>query len=198
MSGLALTLPIETERLVLRAHRADDLDDLLRFHSDPDVVRFTPWPVRDRAATEATLAAKIGMTELREPGQWLVLAIELRAIGTVIGEVLLKWAGERQGELGFALGRDHHGEGYAAEAATAMLRLGFDDLGFHRITAVCIEGNVASVGLLRKLGFRLEARHVDGALFKGAWATELVFAMLEDEWRQTLKRNSTTSPSAMT
>jgi RimJ/RimL family protein N-acetyltransferase len=138
------------------------------------------------------------MTELREPGQWLVLAIELRATGTVIGEVLLKWASERQGELGFALGRDHHGQGYAAEAAAAMLRLGFDDLGFHRITAVCIEGNVASVGLLRKLGFRLEARHVDGALHKGQWATQLVFAMLEDEWRQTLKRNSTTSPSAMT
>jgi hypothetical protein len=52
--------------------------------------------------------------------------------------------------------------------------------------------------LLRKLGFRLEARHVDGALHKGQWATQLVFAMLEDEWRQTLKRNSTTSPSAMT
>jgi RimJ/RimL family protein N-acetyltransferase len=181
--GLALTLPVETERLVLRAHRADDLDDLLRFHSDPEVVRWTPWPVRDRAATEETLASKIGMTELREPGQWLVLAIEERATGTVIGEALLEWASERQGELGFALGRDHHGRGYAAEAATAMMRLGFDELGFHRITAVCIDENVASAGLLRKLGFRQEARLVDNVLFKGAWATQLVFAMLEDEWR---------------
>ena len=87
------------------------------------------------------------------------------------------------GELGFAFGRDHHGQGYAAEAATALLRLGFDDLGFHRISAVVVEGNDASVRLLGRLGFRLEARHVDGVHFKGAWATSLVLALLEDEWR---------------
>ena len=37
---------------MLRAHRMDDLDDLARFHGDPEVVRYVPWPVRDRAATE--------------------------------------------------------------------------------------------------------------------------------------------------
>jgi RimJ/RimL family protein N-acetyltransferase len=101
----------------------------------------------------------------------------------VIGEVLLKWASDRQGELGFAFGREHQGQGYAAEASTALLRLGFDDLGFHRITALAVEGNDASARLLGRLGFRQEARHVDGVFFKGAWATSLVFALLEDEWR---------------
>jgi RimJ/RimL family protein N-acetyltransferase len=101
----------------------------------------------------------------------------------VIGEVLLKWASDRQGELGFAFGRDHHGHGYAAEAARALLHLGFDRLGFHRISAVCIDGNRASARLLQRLGFRHEATFVDGVHFKGDWATELVFALLEDEWR---------------
>lgn len=182
MNGLDVELPIETERLVLRAHRREDLDDLVRFHSDPEVVRYVPWPVRDRAATAETLEAKLGQTSLDVHGQWLVLAVELRATGTVIGEVLLKWASDRQGELGFAFGRDHHGQGYAAEAATALLRLGFDDLGFHRISAVVVEGNAASVRLLERLGFRQEARHVDGVLFKDAWVTQLVFGLLDDEW----------------
>ena len=53
MTGLDVRLPIATERLVLRAHRADDLDDLVAFHSDPEVVRHVPWPVRDREATAA-------------------------------------------------------------------------------------------------------------------------------------------------
>ena len=181
MNGVEL--PIETERLVLRAHRMSDLDDLAAFHSDPEVVRHVPWPVRDRAATEEALRVKLTQTELVAHGQWLVLAMELRETGHVIGEVLLKWASDRQGEVGFALGRDHQGQGYAAEAATAMLRLGFDDLGFHRITAVVIDGNEASARLLARLGFRREARFVDGVHFKGAWATQLVFAMLEDEWR---------------
>ena len=74
---LHVELPLRTERLVLREHRADDLDDLVVFHSDPDVVRWTPWPVRDRAATEAALAFKLDRVALEEPGQWLVLAIEL-------------------------------------------------------------------------------------------------------------------------
>ncbi len=183
MSGLAVDLPIETERLLLRAHRMDDLDDLARFHGDPEVVRYVPWPVRDRAATEETLRAKLGQTTLGEHGQWLVLAVELTSTGTVIGEVLLKWESDRQGEIGFAFGRGHQGQGYAAEAARAVLRLAFDDLGFHRVTAVLNANNSASARLLGRLGFRQEARHVDGAFFKGAWATTLVFALLEDEWR---------------
>ena len=181
--GLPVRLPIETDRLVLRPHTMDDLDDLVAFHGDPEVVRYVPWPVRDREATEETLRAKLTQTELLAHGQWLVLAVELRETGTVIGEVLLKWASDRQGEVGFALGRDHHGHGYAAEAATAMLRLGFDDLGFHRISAVVVDGNAASARLLTRLGFRQEACFVDGVHFKGAWATQLVFAMLDDEWR---------------
>ena len=189
--GLPVRLPVETERLLLRAHRASDLDDLVAFHGDPEVVRFVPWPVRDRAATEETLRAKLTQTELVAHGQWLVLAVELRSTGTVIGEVLLKWASDRQGEVGFALGRDHHGHGYAAEAATAMLRLGFDDLGFHRITAVCIEENVASARLLARLGMRQEGRLVDNVHFNGEWATQLVFAMLEDEWRARARESST-------
>lgn len=183
MTGLEVRLPIETERLLLRTHRAEDLDDLVVFHGDPEVVRFVPWPLRDRAATEETLRVKLDQGELREPGQWLVLAVELRETGRVIGEVLLKWASEGQGELGFAFARDVQGQGYAAEAADAVLRTAYDELGFHRVSAVVVEGNDASARLLGRLGFRQEARFVDGVHFKGAWATQLVFAQLEDEWR---------------
>ena len=188
MTGLNPPLPVETERLLLRPHRPEDLDDLVRFHSDPDVVRYVPWPVRDRAATEETLQVKLGQTVLEEHGQWLVLAVELRETGTVIGEVLLKWASERQGELGFAFAREHQGRGYAAEAADAILQLAFDDLGFHRVSAVVVDGNDASTRLLGRLGFRQEARHVDGEVFKGAWVTLLVFALLEDEWHASFRR----------
>jgi RimJ/RimL family protein N-acetyltransferase len=178
-------LPIRTERLILRPHRLDDLDDLALFHGDPEVVRFVPWPVRDRAATEQALRVKLGQGVLREPGQWLVLAAERRDTATVIGEVLLKWASalDRQGEVGFAFAREHHGHGYATEAAAAMLRLGFDELGLHRITAVCIEQNEASARVLQRLGFSRQGRMVDSVFFKGQWATQLLFALTEDEWR---------------
>jgi RimJ/RimL family protein N-acetyltransferase len=132
-----------TERLELRPHRMDDLDDLFAFHSRPEVVRYTPWPVRDREETRVALERKLPQGELTEDGQWLVLAIELRETGTVIGEVLLKWASEadRQGEIGFALHSDYQGKGLAAEAAREMLRVGFEELGLHRIVAILDDRN---------------------------------------------------------
>lgn len=183
--GLRPDYPVRTERLDLRPHRREDLDDLLAFHSDPDVVRYTPWPVRDREQTEAALEKKLSMGELTEPGQWLVLAVELRETGTVIGEVLLKWASEtdRQGELGYALNAAYHGRGLAAEAAEAMLELGFEELGLHRISAVIVAGNDASVQLATRLGMHQEAHLVHAAYFKGEWIDDLVFAVREDDWR---------------
>lgn len=87
----------------------------------------------------------------------------------------MKWVSalDRQGEVGFAFAREHHGHGYATEAAAAMLRLGFDELDLHRITAVCIEQNEASARVLQRLGFSRQGRLVDSVFFKGQWATQL-------------------------
>jgi RimJ/RimL family protein N-acetyltransferase len=184
-SGLQPDYPIRTLRLDLRPHRRDDLDDLFAFHSRPDVVRYVPWPVRDREQTAAALEVKLGQGTLTEPGQWLVLAAELRQTATVVGEVLLKWASstDRQGELGFAFHSAYHGRGLATEAATAVLRLGFDHLGLHRIAAVCLDGNAASARLLERLGLRREGHLRHSVFFKGAWADQLIYAIVEDEWR---------------
>ena len=184
-AGLLPAYPVCSERLYLRPHREGDLEDLLSFHSLPEVVRYVPWPVRDREQTRAALQVKLGQDALRAPGQWLVLAVELRATGRVVGEVLLKWESDtsRQGELGFAMHPDAQGRGLAAEAARAVLRLGFDELGLHRITATCIAGNDRSVRLLTRLGMRQEAHLVHGLLFKGAWQDQLVFGLLDDQWR---------------
>ena len=154
--GLSPRYPIRTERLYLRPHRGDDLEDLSAFHSQPDVVRYLPWPARDREQTRIALEGKLGQGAVTEPGQWLVLAMELIDTSTVIGEVSLKWESEsnRQGEIGFALHSAFHGRGFAAEATQAVIQLGFEDLALHRIVARCIEGNTDSLRLLRRLGMQ--------------------------------------------
>lgn len=197
VAGLFPAYPVRTERLDLRPHREDDLEDLLKFHSLPDVVRYVPWPVRDRDQTRVALQAKLGQDALRAPGQWLVLAIEHRASGTVIGEVLLKWASKdsRQGELGFVLHAGFQGQGLAAEAASAALDLGFRGLGLHRITAVCVAGNDRSARLLGRLGMRQEGAFVHSVLFKGEWVDPLLFALLDTEW-QTTSNSQTLAPAA--
>ena len=70
-----------------------------------------------------------------------------------------------------------------AEALGALLRLGFEGLGLHRIIARIDERNEPSIRMVRRLGMRLEARLVENEWFKGEWTTELDFAMLAGEWQ---------------
>jgi RimJ/RimL family protein N-acetyltransferase len=64
-----------------------------------------------------------------------------------------------------------------------MLRLGFDGLGLHRIVGRCDGRNTPSTRLLERLGMRREAHLVQNELVKGEWTDEVVYAMLESEWR---------------
>lgn len=176
--------PIETESLVLRPHTRSDLDDIAEYHGDPEVVRYVPWPVRDRAATGVALEQKIRRGAPNASENWLVLAVEHKNSGKVVGEVLLKRDPESAalGELGYAFSRDVWGTGIAFEACTAMLHLGFNHYNMHRICALIIVENTASAGLATRLGMRHEARLIEAAWFKGAWETEDVYAVLDREF----------------
>src|SRR6266540_1225148 len=116
--------PITTERLLLRPYHKDDLDDLYAIQSREDVNRYLYWSPRTRQEVADVLAKRATMSALEGEGDILVLAVELRETGTVIGDVNLAWQSEEheQGEFGFVFHPDHHGRGYAGEAAVEMLR----------------------------------------------------------------------------
>ncbi|MDQ0708420.1 RimJ/RimL family protein N-acetyltransferase [Arthrobacter woluwensis] len=177
--------PVHTDRLLLRPMTAEDIDPMLRYKSRPEVVRFVPYGPLTRADIAERISGRWGRTELTEPGQSVTLALEERETGRLVGDAVLFWhsAEHRSGEVGYILSPDATGHGYATEAATAILRLGFDELGLHRMVARLDERNTASARVAERLGMRLEARLVQNEWFKGEWSTELVFAMLEDEWR---------------
>jgi RimJ/RimL family protein N-acetyltransferase len=178
--------PIATARLDLRPHRSSDFDDLMRFHTDPEVVRYIPWPVRTPEQVRAALASRTHQGVVTGPGEWLVLAMELRAERRVIGEVLLKFDSDTdsRGELGYAMARDVEGNGYATEAAGTMLDLAFTRFGLHRVVARLDARNGSSARLLGRLGMRQEAHLREDEWFKEQWTDTLVFAMLADEWRE--------------
>ncbi|HXH35158.1 MAG TPA: GNAT family N-acetyltransferase [Plantibacter sp.] len=153
-------LPVRTERLLLRAHRREDLDDLVVFHSDPAVTRFIPGPVRTREQTAEALELKLTRAVAATEGDWLVLAVEDLATGRVIGEVLLKRTNdaERIGEVGYAFATAAQGRGFASEAVRSILQLGFTTFGLQTIVARVETGNDASSRLLDRLGFELDPK----------------------------------------
>jgi RimJ/RimL family protein N-acetyltransferase len=178
-----ITLPIRTERLILRRFDGGDLDAFHAYHSLPETARFLPGPAKTYMQSMERVGRYANFVFEKE-GDWVALAIEAADDGGLQGEVVLKWLpGCGQGEVGWTLAPDGRGKGYGTEAAAAMLRLGFEELGMHRIEARLDELNTASAELCCRLGMRQEARHVDKWHYKGQWATELIYAVLADEWR---------------
>ena len=86
-------------------------------------------------------------------------------------------------ELGITLDPARQGRGYAAEAMRALLGFAFERLRAHRVRCSTDPRNRACVRLLEGLGMRREAHFRESLWFKGEWADDLIYAMLEREWR---------------
>jgi len=178
----SLSLPLRTERLVLRPHRPDDAQALLRFQSRPDVARHLlegPW---DIGVARARVAERIPRTGLDTERRALALVLETADDGAVVGDIAL-WlpdSEELTAEIGWTLGPEHGGRGYATEAAR-ILRVAFEEYGLHRVKAEMDARNDASARLASRLGMRREAHFVRDSRSKGEWTGTFVYGILDDE-----------------
>ena len=178
-----IELPIRTPRLVLRRFEATDLERFHAYQSLPETARFLLRQELTLTQSMEVLGRYANFT-FEQEGDWLCLAIELADVPGLLGEVVLKWLpGTGQGEIGWILAPESRGQGYAAEAAEALLRLGFESLMFHRIDAKLDALNTSSSGVCERLGMRREAELVDNWHYKGKWSTEVIYAILDSEWR---------------
>ena len=180
--------PIVTERLVLRPLTPADAGQMTVYKADPEVVRYVPYDPLTLAEVEERIGTRWAGKSFQNEGDAVCLGVEERASGRLIGDVVLFWRSEedREGEVGYIFDPAFSGRGYATESVAALLALGFDGLGLHRIAARIDERNTASVGVVERSGFRREARFVDSSWFKGEWTTMLIYALLEDEWRSSI------------
>ena len=179
--------PLETERLVLRPFREDDFEALYAIQSDPAVTRYLYWDPRTPDEVRESIQRKI-RTSVARPGEPLSIAVTLRDDGALIGDCTLFWSSfeYRQGEIGFVFNPAFHGQGYATEAARVLLELAFDGLRLHRVIGRLEARNRASAALLERLGMRCEAHLIENEYVKDEWQSELVYALLESEWRAPL------------
>jgi RimJ/RimL family protein N-acetyltransferase len=178
--------PLKTDRLLLRPFEERDLDDVFAYRSLPEVNTYLySEPYTHEQAAE-NLAKWGNQHELTEEGQSLVLAVVLPEEDRVIGKVDLKWLSEqhRQGEIGYTFNPAFQGKGYAREASEAILKLGFEDLGLHRIIAQCDPRNEPSWRLMERLNMRREAHFKEFEIFKGEWGGLFIYAMLDEEYRR--------------
>lgn len=148
---------LETPRLILREVDARDADDFYILDSDPEVARYTG---RKPVASVERCQEVIRFIQQQYAdygiGRW---AVVLRASGEFLGWSGLKRMSELEVngrrdfiDIGYRFQRRHWGQGYATEAARAVLAYGFETQHFAEICAFAVKENVASCHVLRKIG----------------------------------------------
>ncbi len=176
--------PIETARLRLRPFNRGDVDAVYSYRSRPDVAKYLfDEPMNHEECAEAVRTRSTQLAFSGE-GDKILLAVERRDDGRLIGEVSLIWrsSSEQQAEIGYIFHPDVHGSGYATEAALKLMAFGFGIVGCHRIYARCDARNEASARVMERLGMRQEAHFREHTHVKGRWDEELIYAILDRDW----------------
>ena len=160
---------LETERLLLRAPVPDDAEALAPMYADAEVMRYVgDGRPLSRAQTQRSVQRMIQRWQVDGFGLFTTVRKDDEA---VIGRVgLLVWNSETwepttraegangptEVEVGYTLGRDYWGKGYATEAAAAVRDYALGGLAAERLIALIIHGNAASENVARKLGLEYE------------------------------------------
>lgn len=149
---------LETERLLLRAHRVDDFDDCYAMWSDPVVTRFIGGKPATREETWARLLRYAGHWTLLGFGYWVITD---KGSGRFLGD--LGFADFHRDiepgfggapEIGWALAPHAHGRGIATEAVTAALTWGERTWPGQRTVCIISPDNLPSIRVAQKCGFR--------------------------------------------
>ena len=121
--------------------------------------------------TQAFLKRKLD-SQRADPRRVFDLAVTLASGGDLIGAAGVRITSPqfRTASMGYAYRRDVWGQGYATEAARALVAFGFQELGMHRIYAFCDTDNAASARVLEKTGLQREGRLRQPRA--GAWPVE--------------------------
>ncbi|MEJ7834467.1 MAG: GNAT family protein [Nocardioides sp.] len=179
----APSLPIRTERLVLRAATPDDVDSMLTYYADPVVVRHLLHGVLDRAELDEKAARYARNLAPERTGDVLTLVVEHG--GDLVGDLMLRLQdGDPPfaAELGWVFNPDHGGKGLATEAARGLLDLAFGHYGLRRVHAELDPRNVSSARLCERLGMTKEAHLRQNFLNKREWTDTAIYGLLRDEW----------------
>lgn len=182
MSAPATTF-FESERLRARSFVPADVAVFVAYRADPDVARYQSWTDFTTERGEEFVAAMQDAVP-GVPGEWFQFALEERADHTLVGDLAMQLDADepRQAEIGFTLASAQQGRGYATEAVTALLGYAFATFGLHRVVAVTDALNGPAATVLERVGMRREGHFVENVFFKGAWGSELGFAILAREW----------------
>ena len=192
------TPTLRTSRLLLRPFTEADTDAIFALQSNPYVLRYwdsPPWSERSRA--DRFIAR---CKQMEQEGSGARVAIERGSDRVFIGWCcLVEWNPDyRSATLGYCLDDSAWGQGFATEAADALLQWAFGALDLNRVQSDADTRNTASARVLEKLGFMREGTLRENCIVNGEVSDSWVYGLLRRQWRPLPARPAAgCNPSAM-
>ena len=162
--------------------RRQDAEDMYEYASGEELTRFLLWSPHSSVSYTAEYLKYIESRYLI--GDFFDWAVVLRDSDKMIGTCGFTKIDivNNFGEIGYVLNPEYHRQGFATEAASEVLKFGFEILGLHRIEARFMQGNDASCAVMEKLGMRFEGFETDAIFVKGAYRTVGRYAIIDREY----------------
>jgi [ribosomal protein S5]-alanine N-acetyltransferase len=176
-----LTLPVCTARLNLREFLESDFEAILAYSSDPRVTRYLFFGPRD-ADTTAEYLEDLLASQREQPRTRFELAVEEKDSGRVIGACDLSLIESNVVDLGYMLGVERWGKGYATEISLALIEAAFCELRAERVISTVDVNNSASIRVLEKIGMRWEAVYRRHRRAKNRWWDCHLFTLPREVW----------------
>ena len=172
---------LKTRRLRLRPPTRADIPQVQQYAVREEFYRYLDMAVPTLASVEQYLETLIRAWE-QPLGTERVYAIEPKETGRLAGLIRIAIHGDDRGKgnIGFSLDSDYQGRGYATEALAEVVRLGFEELGLHRISATVDTRNEASWKVLERAGFRREKRMAGNQSIRGMAADSYLYGISTD------------------
>ena len=187
---LPASTQLTTERLVLRPARPADVP-AIRHAARKNHEHLRPWTALPPPGEDPTSLTAVSREVLRTRNAWkrgaghafwmFDLETDERVLGRVQLSSIVRGA-FHNAYLGYWCDGEHQGRGLTTEAVRAVVSCAFGQLELHRVQAAVMPGNVPSLRVLAKLGFRLEGRAERYLQIAGAWEDHDVFALTREEW----------------
>lgn len=176
-------LNISTPRLHIRNLKLADLPDFHVYRSNPEVTKYQGFDVMTVEQAEEFIRKQLDK-KFGKSGEWVQYAIESKAKGKLIGDCAIKLDENdpRIAEVGITISHLEQQKGFAKEALSGILHFLFDEKEIHRVVETVDAENIASINLLKSIGFRQEGHFIENIFFKGKWGSEFQYAMLRKEW----------------
>ena len=160
-------IQLETPRLILRRLQKSDVADMYEYARIPEVTEYLLWEAHPDIEYTASYIASV--QRYYKNGQYFDYAVILKEEDKMIGTCGFARVDDlnRCGEIGYVLNPAYRGRGYASEAARALMKMGFTELGLHRIEARYMVKNTASRRVMERCGMTFEGVHRGMMLVRG-------------------------------